>query len=177
MFALLACAALWAAIAPPWNNAVQPRVRSGPVEVLTAMTPLPAAVDLPVPAQVPVQPAPAAEQGAAMPPPKRLRFSAESYRVYAGQRFAELHIVRSPGWDDDANFLWWTEGGTARPGVDYIPQKAAVQFLSKSQRRTSLFVRVPAADEHGGRRTFYVAMSDPHGRSISGVVRALVTIP
>jgi serine/threonine protein kinase len=177
MFALLACAALWAAIAPPWNNAVQPRVRSGPVEVLTAMTPLPAAVDPPVPAQVPVQPAPAAEQGAAMPAPKRLRFSAESYRVYAGQRFAELHIVRSPGWDDDANFLWWTEGGTARPGVDYIPQKAAVQFLSKSQRRTSLFVRVPAADEHGGRRTFYVAMSDPHGRSIGGVVRALVTIP
>jgi hypothetical protein len=177
MFALLACAALWAAIAPPWSNAVQPRVRSGPVEVLTAMTPLPAAVDPQVPAQVPVQPAPAAEQGAATPPPKRLRFSADSYRVYAGQRFAELHIVRSRGWDDDANFLWWTEGGTARPGVDYIPQKAAVQFLSKSQRRASLFVRVPAADERGGRRTFYVAMSDPHGRSISGVVRALVTIP
>jgi hypothetical protein len=180
MFALLICATLWAAIAPPWSKAVLPRERPAPVQILTAIAPLPAAVDAQPPVQVPVQAAiPAPEASGTVPaaPPKRVRFSADSYRVHAGQRFAELHVVRSPGWDDDASFVWWTEGGSARPGIDYLAQNPARQFMPKSQRRASLFVRVPAGAERGGRLTFYVAITDPSGRSVSGVARAQVTIP
>jgi len=123
-----------------------------------------------------------AAHAAPQPPPARtpdaISIAASRYSIGAHQNFAELHVRRSAGSGRDVSFAWWTEPGTASPGIDYVAPARTVQLLSSHSDMASLFVKlVPnAARKH--RAVFYVVIGEPgNGAALGRTTRAAVTLP
>jgi hypothetical protein len=96
----------------------------------------------------------------------------------AHQNFAELHVRRSAGSGRDASFEWWTEPGTASPGIDYVAPARTVQLLSSHSEMASLFVKLVPGATRKHRTMFYVVIGEPgNGAALGRTTRAAVVLP
>jgi tRNA A-37 threonylcarbamoyl transferase component Bud32 len=127
------------------------------------------------------RPASAAHLAAPQPPPAKtpdaISIAVSRYSIGAHQNFAELHVRRGAGSGRDVSFAWWTEPGTAAPGIDYVAPARTIQLLSSHSDMASLFVKlVPnAARKH--RAVFYVVIGEPgNGATLGRTTRAAVTL-
>jgi serine/threonine protein kinase len=134
----------------------------------------------------PLAPSPAS--GKAVPDGSRTRISSQmnhpltvsagDYEARPGERFAEIRVHRSPGLRGDAPFVWWTEGASAKPGVDYVQQTKVTQAFPRGKSSTSFFVKLlPKASRHRP-EVFYVAIGDATGGpSLGQIVHTAVWLP
>jgi serine/threonine protein kinase len=109
---------------------------------------------------------------------KEIGISAGAYRIRSGENFAEIHVLRSPGFDGDTSFVWWTESSSAKPGNDYASQDRITQLFPKGRRAVSLFVRVIPNASRKQSTVFYVAIGNPsNGATLGRIARAAVILP
>jgi serine/threonine protein kinase len=105
-----------------------------------------------------------------------LLLSVEPLRVGADDHFAEIRLHRSL-LQRGGSFSWWTEPGTAKPGVDYLPETSASQAFPTGYLSTRVYVKLLSQPLRSHRSYFYVAISEPghHGRPV--VTRRQIWLP
>lgn len=94
------------------------------------------------------------------------------YLIRPGQKFAEIHVRRSSA-HGGASFAWWTEPGTAEPGVDYVQQPKTSGFFAPGSRLASVFVRILNGNDVAPKpaRTFFVHIGDAgSGAAVNGAI-------
>lgn len=110
------------------------------------------------------------------PRPTSLVLSVEPSRVRLDDHFAEVRLHRSL-LQKGGSFSWWTEPGTARAGVDYLPEASVIQAFPSGYSSTRLYVKLLPQPLRSRRSYFYVAISEPgrHGRPV--VTRRQIWLP
>jgi hypothetical protein len=107
-----------------------------------------------------------------------ISFSAAAYRVRSDEHFAEIDIHRSNESRITSSFEWWTEGASARPGIDFIAQSRTTHIFPKGRLWTKLFVRIVPNAERTHNQSFYVDITQPGtGSKLGAVARAAILIP
>jgi serine/threonine protein kinase len=110
------------------------------------------------------------------PRPPSLVLSVEPSRVRSDDHFAEVRLRRSL-LEKGGSFTWWTEPGTAKAGVDYLPEASAIQAFPSGYNSTRVYVKLLPQPLRSQRSYFYVAISEPrhHGRPV--VIRRQIWLP
>ena len=96
-----------------------------------------------------------------------LVLSVEPSRVRSDDHFAEVRLHRSL-LQKGGSFSWWTEPGTAKAGVDYLPEASVVQAFPSGYGSTRVYVKLLPQPLRSQRSYFYVAISEPghNGRAV-----------
>jgi hypothetical protein len=87
-------------------------------------------------------------------------FTAQHYIVGPGDPAARIIIQRQAGSEGDLNFIWWTEGGTAEPDVDYAPLGARSERLVNGQDKLTVYVPIISNPQRTPGAQFRVALVD-----------------
>jgi serine/threonine protein kinase len=107
-----------------------------------------------------------------------IEIGARSYSVRSDWHFAEVRVRRSFGFEDDTTFQWWTEPGSAQPGLDYVPQPRTTHVFFKGLRGASVFVKLLANPARKSARVFYVVIGNPSaGNNLGSVTRTAIRLP
>ena len=165
------------AMRPP--IAVAPEsLRSGAAVVADSVLPVAAADIVPASPQaggeprLPLLPAPRAS-GA-------ITFESSTIHAEAAQSLIAIPLKRLASTRAHAAVTWTTEGGTARPYVDYEPVDHQVAKFSEGQASRSLFIRLLSKDAIAGSRaprTVNVALRRVgSGPAVGPIARITVTI-
>jgi hypothetical protein len=110
--------------------------------------------------------------------PPKITLSADTYKVPAGERFAEIDVDRSGEIAGSGSFVWWTEPASAKAGNDFVYQGRTTQRFSNGRHVAKIFVRLIPNPTRTHLETFYVAIADPSREfSLGHVARAAVLIP
>jgi hypothetical protein len=108
-----------------------------------------------------------AEPAAVSPPSPRLAIAS---------RFAEVRVRRPAKMSGETPFVWWTEGASAKAGVDFVNQSRATQFFPKGKDSTSVFVKLlPRTTGNAG--LFYIAVADRADNNPAHVTHTAVRLP
>ncbi len=104
---------------------------------------------------------PGAEKAASAPAvsfgPVRIEMVADTVDVLANEKSAHVTVRRRGNPRGAASFIWWTESGTAKPGVDFVPVMPHTEVIAEGSNGVILDVAVTS----GSRRTaksFYVVI-------------------
>jgi hypothetical protein len=106
----------------------------------------------------------------------RIEMAANAIDVPAADSAAHLTVRRKGNPHGPASFTWWTESGTAKPGVDFIPVLPHVERMGDGQSTASL--TIPVTDAPRSRpKSFYVVIDqDASGPPLSGSTLTMVTL-
>jgi serine/threonine protein kinase len=97
---------------------------------------------------------------------------------YPGEDFAEIRVHRSSLSRGNAAFVWWTEGASAKPGIDYVYQGKVTQSFPKGKSSTSFFIKLIPNSSRTQPEVFYVAIADAdRGASSGQIARAAIWLP
>jgi hypothetical protein len=183
----------------PNRVAPSPQVVTPPPPVRRAIVPAPALAPAPSAAVATTSAAPAAAISgtrvanravATAPEPARtegspeaasphVAFAAQAYVVTPGNPAARIEIQRQPGVQGDLNFIWWTEGGSAEPEVDYASLGARTEHLANGQDKLIVYVPIISNPLRSRATQFQVALVDANthrGEGGAPSARATVTI-
>jgi serine/threonine protein kinase len=112
------------------------------------------------------------------PTADQISLSAGTYRVPAGEHFAEIHVHRSNEPRGNGSFVWWTDAASARPGIDFVPQDRTTQLFLKGRHWATLFIRILPNPSRTHTQMFYIRIGEPGaGYSLGTVTRAAILIP
>jgi serine/threonine protein kinase len=94
----------------------------------------------------------------------------------SGRSIAAVLTLRRTGAPTGrVSVQWRTQGGTARPSLDYEPVADEVASLADGQAVRAIFIPIKQNSTRG-MRTFNVEIKDAKGASLGGITRAVVTI-
>jgi serine/threonine protein kinase len=104
--------------------------------------------------------------------------SASNYRIRSGEHFAEIRVHRTSRLRTDTPFVWWTEGASAKPGIDYVHQGKVTQSFPKGKNSTSFFIKLVPEASRAQTEVFYIAVAEAGlGTTTGQVARAAVWLP
>lgn len=104
-----------------------------------------------------------------------LSFQADSFTVAPGESAARIPVRRTGSTRGDVGFVWWTEGGTARAGDDFVSFGEQRELIAAGQKAVSLYVPL-AGGSRATESEFYVTISEPSGGARLGRVTRLRVI-
>ena len=90
--------------------------------------------------------------------PVKVNFSAHRYVVLPGQRSAQITVVREPASSGEAEFIWWTEAGGAKPGKDFVAQSRQKLTIPAAQDQVQFVVPIRANRARKHIELFYVRL-------------------
>ena len=102
----------------------------------------------------------AAAAASAKQDPPHVAFAAESYRVGAADPAARIVIARKGSSQGELNFIWWTEGGSAEPEVDYASLGARTEHLASGEDRLTVYVPIISNPLRRNSSQFQVVLAD-----------------
>jgi hypothetical protein len=138
----------------------------------------------------PTTPAPGARTAAAARPstgaaparadtagPARIEMAADTVDVEATEQAARITVRRRGSLHGDANFRWWTESGTAKPGRDFTPVIPRVEHIADGSGSVDLSIPVPSTPR-GKSKSFYVVIdrTESGGTALGARTLTMVTI-
>jgi serine/threonine protein kinase len=175
-----------AAAAPPPAARSAPVGKTSPAAKPTAATPKPAVVAAPASAAAPTSaashaPAAASDRVAAVRAgnagPVRVEMAADTVDVSSDERTAHISVRRRGNIHGVASFKWWTESGTAKPGVDFTPVLPRVATIPDGSGSIGLDIPV-FATRRSPSKSFYVAIdqSDDSGATLGSRALTMVTL-
>jgi serine/threonine protein kinase len=100
----------------------------------------------------------AASSPAASPWRARVELTADTVDVLPSESVAHLVVRRTRSLKGDANFTWWTETGTAKPGQDFVPVKSQVETIENGKTSVSLLIPIVVDPRRRESRSFYVVI-------------------
>jgi serine/threonine protein kinase len=173
-----------AAQAPP---AVTPPAARKPAAKPVPATPVPAALPAAPPPAIPADraagPTSAAAAAVSPPPPSggssprsRVELAVDTLDVPADEPAARITVRRTGNLRLPANFSWWTESGTAKPGRDFAAVAPHQEAIDAGKGAVTLFVPIVADATRRQPRSFYVVISDPSPTGVSLGARTLTMI-
>jgi hypothetical protein len=138
----------------------------------------PASTPAPVTRTSHAAPLPSATRVAAAPPagPARIEMAADTIDLPTGERTAHVIVRRKGNPRADSRFTWWTESGTAKPGVDFTA--VAPHGEAFADGGGTLTLNVPVSDlPRSQPKSFYVVIGPAEtGASLGPRTLTMVTI-
>jgi serine/threonine protein kinase len=134
----------------PPTSSPAPRTAAPPSAAAASKT-APAPVSR-LPAPAPAAPAHAANFG-----PMRIEMAADTVDVFSGDTVAHVSVRRTGSFRGEASFKWWTESGTAKPGVDFSPAMPHVASIGSGSGSVTLDIPV-SGTRRGPPKSFYVVI-------------------
>jgi len=129
-----------------------------------------------VAATPPQAPRPQVSHGAAAAGPVHIEMAEDTIDLPAYERTAHVVVRRKGSSRGDSRFTWWTESGTAKPGVDFVAVAPHGAEFSDGDNTLSLNIRLPYAP-HIRPRSFYVVIGPVDSGAILGArTLTMVTI-
>jgi serine/threonine protein kinase len=127
------------------------------------------------PAMPPAKPAPAAPVPASSGPSK-IELAADTVEVPADETSAQILVHRKGNLHGEASFVWWTESGTAKPGIDFTP--VMPQLARIEDGKSSLSLNIPLSSRARAQpKAFYVVIDHSEGgAAISGRTLTMVSM-
>ena len=168
---------------PPVPPRIEPPAAIEPPSAVDATPPIPrppAAVVSPHVAALPEQRSAAAPEShaaaAANPGSTRIEMAADTLDVPSSENNARVIVRRKGSNRGDAAFTWWTESGTAKPGVDFGPVTPHQEHVPNGSAATALNVKV-ADHPRSQPKSFYVVIDQAEsGPALGARNLTLVTI-
>jgi eukaryotic-like serine/threonine-protein kinase len=119
----------------------------------------------------------AATQSAATPsvPPSagpssgasKIEMAADSIEVPAAELLAQVSVHRKGNLRGDTSFTWWTESGTAKPGIDFTPVVPQLAHIGDGKSSFSLSIPLSNAPRTHS-KSFYVVIDQSEGGAALG---------
>jgi serine/threonine protein kinase len=163
---------------------------SPPTPTPTATPPTattPTATTPPAPAASPprsaASPAPSPARSAASPaptPPVHISLAAAAITVSPLEPAARVTVRRKGNLHGEVSFMWWTESGTAKPGVDFVAAAPQIAHIENGKNSATLLIPLVSDPSRRSERSFYVVIDDAgadSGARIIGTPTTIVTIP
>jgi serine/threonine protein kinase len=124
------------------------------------------------PAPAAPAPAPATSSG-----PSKIELAADTIDVPVAESSAQVTVRRKGSLRGEANFTWWTESGTAKPGVDFSAIVPQVAHIGDGKPSMSLSIPVSNAPRAQA-KSFYVVIEQTAGGTPLGArTLTMVTLP
>jgi hypothetical protein len=112
-------------------------------------------------------------------PRSRIELTTVSVEVPPGEPVARVSVRRKGNPRGDVSFLWWTESGTAKAGVDFSPSAPHVEHMSNGQSIDTLLIPIVSNPSRRSERSFYFVIDDAgpdSGAAVIGRTTAMITI-
>ena len=107
----------------------------------------------------------------------RVGFAASSYDVAAGEPAARIVVRRLGSTDRDVSFIWWTEGASAQPDVDYAALGRRIERIPSGADKITVYVPIISSPQRTRPSQFYVALGDANATGAAAPsARVTVTI-
>jgi hypothetical protein len=102
--------------------------------------------------------------------------AADTVEVPANEPSAQIMVRRKGSLRGEASFLWWTESGTAKPGIDFSP--VVPQIARIEDGKSSVALNVPLSNRgRAQEKAFYVVIDQSEGgAAVSGRTLTMVTM-
>ncbi len=108
---------------------------------------------------------------------EKIAFSEKSLSLDPSAKFAEIHVFRSAAKGEKTSFVWWTEGGSASPGTDFVEQGRTTAYFPAHDHMTTLFVKIPANAKRKKSQVFYLNLGEASdGAAIGSTSRLAITL-
>jgi serine/threonine protein kinase len=115
---------------------------------------------------------------AASPRSARIEMAADEVDVDPINSVASVVIKRRDNYRNNVSFTWWTEPGTAKPGVDFVPVNSRVEYIPSGVHEARALVPIVADPRRKVDKSFYVIIDEPSDGATLGSRRiTMVTIP
>jgi eukaryotic-like serine/threonine-protein kinase len=115
-------------------------------------------------------PAKAPAQTAATVPPSgasKVELAADTVEVPADETSAQIIVRRKGNLRGEASFIWWTESGTAKPGIDFAP--VVPQLARIEDGKSSISLNIPLSTRaRAQEKAFYVVIDHSEGGAVLG---------
>jgi serine/threonine protein kinase len=125
----------------------------------------------------PLAKAPVAAPATVIPSgPSKIELAADTVEVPADEPSAQITVRRKGNLRGEASFIWWTESGTAKPGIDFSP--VMPQLARIEDGKSSISLNVPLSKRaRAQEKAFYVVIDHSEGgAAISGRTLTMVTM-
>ncbi len=93
---------------------------------------------------------------------------------------ARVTVRRKGNLHGEVSFMWWTESGTAKPGVDFVAAAPQIAHIENGKNSATLLIPLVSDPSRRSERSFYVVIDDAgadSGARIIGTPTTIVTIP
>jgi hypothetical protein len=105
-----------------------------------------------------------------------IEMAADTVEIPADERIAHVIIQRKGNRRGDSRFTWWTESGTAKPGVDFVAIAPHEEEFADGGSSLSLNIPVPGTP-HTQPKSFYVVIGPADsGPVLTGRTLTMVTL-
>jgi serine/threonine protein kinase len=99
--------------------------------------------------------------------PSRIELAADAVDVASGDSAVQIAVRRKGNLHGEVGFIWWTESGTAKPGVDFMPVMPQPMHIADGSATTPLVITLTGA-VHPQPKSFYVVIDQPEGNATLG---------
>jgi hypothetical protein len=115
---------------------------------------------------------------AAYPQAARIEMVADAIDVDPINSVASVVVKRRDNYRNNVSFTWWTESGTAKPGLDFVPVTSRVEYIPAGVHEARALVPIVADPRRTVAKSFYVVIDEPSDGATLGSRRiTMVTIP
>jgi serine/threonine protein kinase len=156
--------------APPVAHAAPPIAHAAP-PVANAAPPLPPAHNAPAAAPPATTPSAATAHvvpsGGVTAGPSKIELAADTLDVAAAESSAQVTVQRKGSLRGATSFTWWTESGTAKPGIDF--SAAVPQLANIGDGKSSISLSIPVSNAPRVQsKSFYVVIEQSEGGAVLG---------
>jgi eukaryotic-like serine/threonine-protein kinase len=106
----------------------------------------------------------------------RIELAADTVDVLPSQREAEITVRRRGSTDAAASFTWWTESGTAKPGLDFVPVIPHEERIEAGRSTVNLNVSVADVPRSHPKSFYVVIDKSESGAALGARTLTMVTI-
>jgi serine/threonine protein kinase len=99
--------------------------------------------------------------------PSRIEMAADTIDVPAAEALALVSVRRKGNLRGETTFTWWTESGTAKPGIDFSPVLPQLTTVGDGQSDVSLNILLSKAPRTRS-KSFYVVIDRTDGGAALG---------
>jgi hypothetical protein len=109
--------------------------------------------------------------------PSKIELAVDTLDVAAAESSAQVTVQRKGSLRGATSFTWWTESGTAKPGIDFsavVPQLANI-----GDGKSSISLSIPVSNAPRVQsKSFYVVIEQSEGGAVLGArTLTMVTLP
>jgi serine/threonine protein kinase len=106
----------------------------------------------------------------------KVELTADTVDVPMGEATAQISVHRKGSLRGETSFTWWTESGTAKPGVDFSAVVPQVAHIGDGKSGVTLTVAL-SNGPHAQPKSFYVVIDQAEGGAvIAGRTLTMVTL-
>src|SRR5450631_1876836 len=152
---------------PPPASQGSPAAAARTTTATSALTPTQTSTSTATATATPVAATPPMARSAGPSFPSKVEMTTDTVEVPAAELLAIVSVRRKGNLRGETNFSWWTESGTAKPGIDFsavVPQLATI-----GDGKSSVSLSVPLSNiPRTQQKSFYVVIDQSEGGAVVG---------